>query len=580
MFAAYKRLFSYIPQKKYLAYLAILLSALSSLLIVGALYFLYLFLRETLLELGSAAALNHAVLIVLMMIAGSLLYMGSGLLAHMVAFRLETNLRKKGIDGLMGSNFAYFDGAASGKIRKIIDDNAAETHTIVAHLIPDNAGVIVGPLTVVLLAFLIDPLIGFLVLLLIALGAWLIKGMIGDVSLMRLYAETLENLNSATVEYVRGMQVIKIFKTSVDSFKALSQAIRKYSETALNYSFTCRAAYVGFQVLFASYIVFVIVGFLFFLPADQHLALLPQFLFLFSAAGLLFTSFMRVMYVRMYQYKALDVLDKMEQLYTDMTADRVYQGEDQQLADGSIEFENVSFAYEEGQPVLENLSFKLEPDRVYALVGLSGSGKSTIAKLIAGFYKADSGRILLGGQPIESYSQESVMEQLAFVFQQSKLFKMSIFDNVRLGRPDASREEVMEALDLACCQDILDKFPEREATQVGAQGVHLSGGEKQRIAIARAILKDAKIVILDEASASTDVNNEYQIQQAFAHLIENKTVIIIAHRLSSIRGVDEILVIDQGRIAERGSDEELSAQQGLYQHLKELYASADKWRVS
>ena len=289
---------------------------------------------------------------------------------------------------------------------------------------------------------------------------------------------------------------------------------------------------------------------------------------------------MRVMYLGMYQYKAIQVIDKIEHLYTEMTDSKVYQGQESQLLDSSVEFKEVSFGYEEDQLILEKLSFHLESNKVYALVGASGSGKSTIAKLIAGFYKPSNGQILLGHKPLESYSQEAAMQQIAFVFQQSKLFKKSIFDNVKLGNPAASDQEVMRALELACCQDILDKFSEREQTVIGSKGVHLSGGEMQRLAIARAILKDAQLIILDEASASTDVNNEYQIQQAFAHLIEHKTVIIIAHRLSSIKGVDEILVIEKGKIIERGKDEELSVKGSLYQHLKELYASADEWRVS
>ncbi|MBP2620021.1 ABC transporter ATP-binding protein [Streptococcus panodentis] len=580
MFSVYKKLFSYIPDRKGLAYLAIFFSALSAMLMAGALYYLYEFLRGLLLSGNTASAAAYALVIVSMMLAGSLLYMTSGVLAHMVAFRLETNLRKRGIDGLMASNFAFFGTSSSGKIRKIIDDNAAETHTIVAHLIPDNVGVVVTPLMIVGLAFVIQPLMGFLLLLLIAIGAWQVKGMVGKPELMSLYAATLENLNSATVEYVRGMQVIKIFKTSVASFKALSQAIQAYSETALQYSFTCRRAYVSFQVLFASYILLLISAFAFLLPEREQLHLLPQFLYLFSVIGLLFTCFMRVMYLGMYQYKAVEVIDKIEQLYQQMTENKVYQGSEEELIDGSLAFQEVSFGYEEDQLILDRLSFRLEANKVYALVGASGSGKSTIAKLMAGFYKAGSGQILLGQKPIESYSQEAAMRQIAFVFQQSKLFKLSIYDNVRLGRPEASREEVMRALDLACCQDILDKFPDREETQIGAEGVHLSGGEMQRLAIARAILKDARLLILDEASASTDVNNEYQIQQAFARLMENKTVIIIAHRLSSIRGVDEILVIDQGRIVERGRDQDLSEKSGLYRRLKELYASADEWRVS
>ncbi|MDO4666750.1 MAG: ABC transporter ATP-binding protein [Streptococcus sp.] len=580
MFTTYKRLFSYIPEQKMWAYLAIVISSLSSLSLVAALYYIYQFLQKIIFFQDFRSGSFYALIVATLMVTSSITYVLSGLVSHKVAFRLETNLRKKGIDGLMSSNFAFFDDSASGKVRKIIDDNAAETHSIVAHLIPDNAGAITAPLAILILSFLINPIIALILIFLIGISAILIKKLVGDTNLMFHYSEALENLNGATVEYVRGMQVIKLFKTSIQSFKALHQAIQNYSKIALKYAFSCRSAYVWFQVLFASYILVLITFFVFFFPVEQQKYYLAQFLFLFSVIGLIFSSFMRVMYVSMYWHKAKNVIDKIENLYEEMTSNKVYQGENRELSDSSIEFRDVSFGYEKDLPIIQHLSFSLKPNKVYALVGSSGSGKTTIAKLIAGFYKADSGQVLLGGKPIESYSQEGIMTELAFVFQVSRLFKISIFENVQMGNPKASYEEVMKALELACCQDILDKFPQREQTVIGASGVHLSGGEMQRLAIARAILKDAKIIILDEASASTDVVNEYQIQQAFSNLIENKTVLIIAHRLSSIRGVDEILLIKQGSIIARGSDEALSQESTEYQHLKKLYASANEWRVS
>ncbi|MBP2624000.1 ABC transporter ATP-binding protein [Streptococcus oricebi] len=579
MFTLYKRLFSYIPNYQYLAYLAILLSSLSSALMVMSLYFIYVFLTD-LISLGQQGqAFSQALLIVFLMIMASFLYVGSGLISHLVAFRLETNLRKKGIDGLLQSNFSFFSQSSSGKIRKIIDDNAAETHGLVAHLIPDIAGVITTPLLILLLSLFINPYLTLLLFLLVFIGSWLVKDMTGQVELMERYSQALENLNSATVEYVRGIQVIKIFKTSVDSFRALSKAIDSYSRDALNYSFSCRRAYVLFQVLFVVYILFVLTGLLLFVPLAGQLVLLPQILFLFSVLGLLFTCFMKVMYVSMYQYKSAQVLDKIENLYADMTKDRVYQGEEEDLAEASIEFRKVSFAYPDSPAVIKDLSFSLAAKKVYALVGSSGSGKSTLARLLAGFYQPSSGQILLGGKPLESYRQEALMEQVSFVFQEARLFKMSIFDNVQIGKPSASRDQVLKALEEAGCQDILAKFPQREETLIGSKGVHLSGGEKQRIALARAILKDPKLLILDEASASTDLNNEYKIQQAFARLIKDKTVLIIAHRLPSIKGVDEILLMEQGQIVERGSHDFLMEKAGRYCILQELYAQASEWRV-
>nr|WP_278914453.1 ABC transporter ATP-binding protein [Streptococcus lutetiensis] len=575
----YKKLFSYVPEFKYLAYLAILLAALSTVFTIGAFYDMYLFLNHLIVQNNATNIAHYAKTFVGFMMTGIGIYLISGLLTHIVAFRLETNLRKKGIDALSQSNFAYFDTHTSGYIRKTIDDNAAETHTIVAHLIPDNTTSVMTLLLLVLATFAVNVYLGLALILLAVVALLQIKQMMGNAEFMDAYMKALEKMNSETVEYVRGIQVIKIFKTSVQSFKALYTAIKSYSDYALNYSFSCRTAFIIFQVMFATYATLIVPIYLYFVPRSQQLALLPKFIFFYFAVGLLYVTFMRIMYVFMYQYKGSVSAEKIETLYNDMTSHRVALGDGELLENGNIIFDHVSFGYED-QKVIDNLSFELEENKVYAFVGSSGSGKSTIAKLIAGHYRVDSGSIKLGGKPIESYSQDALMRQIAFVFQQSKLFKMSIFDNVKIGNPNASDEEVMKALELASCEEILDKFPEREQTMIGSKGVYLSGGEKQRIAIARAILKDAKIVILDEASASTDVNNEYQIQKAFANLIAHKTVIIIAHRLSSIKGVDDILVIDKGQIIERGNSNELLEKGGKYKAFSDLYASANEWRVS
>ncbi|SEI56979.1 ATP-binding cassette, subfamily B [Streptococcus equinus] len=579
MIKVYKKLFSYVPEYKYLAYLAILLAAISSAFTIGAFYDMYLFLDHLIVQNNATNIAHYARTVVGFMMTGIGIYLFAGILTHLVAFRLETNLRKKGIDALSQSNFAYFDTHTSGNIRKTIDDNAAETHTIIAHLIPDNTTSVMTLLLLVLATFAVNLYLGIAFVILAIIALMQIKYMMGNADFMKAYMASLEKMNSETVEYVRGMQVIKIFKTSVQSFKALYMAIKSYSDYALNYSFSCRTAFVMFQVLFVAYATLVVPILLNLVPQAQHLAMLPKFIFFYFAVGLLYVTFMKIMYVFMYQYKGSASTEKIETLFDEMTSHKVANGTEEVFKNGDIVFDKVSFGYEE-QKIIDNLSFKLAENKVYAFVGSSGSGKSTIAKLIAGHYPVDSGNITIGGKVITTYSQKALMRQIAFVFQQSKLFKMSIFDNVKIGNPEASYDQVMQALSLASCDEILDKFPEREQTMVGSKGVHLSGGEKQRIAIARAILKNAKIVILDEASASTDVNNEYQIQKAFANLIANKTVIIIAHRLSSIKGVDEILVIDKGQIVERGNHADLMAKGGKYKAFNDLYAAANEWRVS
>ena len=281
----------------------------------------------------------------------------------------------------------------------------------------------------------------------------------------------------------------------------------------------------------------------------------------------------------MYAFMGQSVVEKLESIFEEMNSNKLTFGSNEEFKNYNITFENVSFGYTD-KKIINDLSFSLEENKSYALVGSSGSGKSTIAKLISGFYKVDSGVIKIGNRSISSYSEEALINNIAFVFQNVKLFKTSIYDNVKIGKADASYEEVMTAMNLAGCNSILDKFSEREQTQIGTKGVYLSGGEKQRIAIARAILKDAKIIIMDEASAAVDPENEYELQRAFSNLIKDKTVIMIAHRLPSIRNVDEILVMDNGEIIERGTDRELMALDGEYKKLQSLYSKANEWRVN
>jgi ATP-binding cassette subfamily B protein len=305
-----------------------------------------------------------------------------------------------------------------------------------------------------------------------------------------------------------------------------------------------------------------------------------ELIMVFFLSGVLYTYIMKVMYLSMYTFQAQDAVSKLENMYKDMQEDVLQFGDKTEFKNHNIEFENVSFGYKKDNLILENLSFKLEENKSYALVGASGSGKTTIAKLISGFYNVNDGEIKIGGENITSYSKEALINEISFVFQDSKLFKTTIYENVALANKDASRKEVFEAMRLAGVDGIIAKFKDRENTVIGSKGVYLSGGEKQRVAIARAILKDAKIVIFDEASAAIDPDNEHELQKAFSNLMKEKTVIMIAHRLTSIRNVDEILVMENGKIIERGSDRELMKKDSVYKHFQDTYKTANDWRVA
>lgn len=579
MLTVYKKILSYVPKERYLAYIGILLSMLSVVFKVWGYYYLSKFLIEIIVYNNIENAKYYGFCIVGLLIIGITLYGIAGLVTHVLGFRLETNLRKYGIDGLSKASFSFFDTHPSGKTRKIIDDNATDTHMIVAHLIPDNAGAILMPILLLVLGFFVSLKVGIILIILSIVGGISLSMMTGEKEFMKIYQESLETLSSETVEYVRGIQVIKIFGISVESFKALNTAIKNYSKYSLEYAMSCKRGFVGFQWFFFSFIAMVIPILLLFFNIEDPKMLAVELIMVLFLSGALFVSLMAIMYVSMYAFMGQSVVEKLESIFEEMNSNKLTFGSNNEFENYNITFENVSFGYTD-KKIITDLSFSLEENKSYALVGSSGSGKSTIAKLISGFYKVDSGVIKIGNRSISSYSEEALINNIAFVFQNVKLFKTSIYDNVKIGKTDASYEEVMTAMNLAGCNSILDKFSEREQTQIGTKGVYLSGGEKQRIAIARAILKDAKIIIMDEASAAVDPENEYELQRAFSNLIKDKTVIMIAHRLPSIRNVDEILVMDDGEIIERGTDRELMALDGEYKKLQSLYNKANEWRVN
>lgn len=575
----YKKLFAYVQDKKYLGFFAIIFSVISAVITVYGYYLIYRFLDNLIIHTDLSGAENLAIKSALILTAGAIFYFASGAFSHLLGFRLETNLRKRGIDGLENASFRFFDLNPSGKIRKIIDDNAAQTHQVVAHMIPDSSQAIITPVLVLVLGFIVSIRVGITLLALTIIGCLILGAMMGEQKFMKIYQEALSKLSAETVEYVRGMQVVKIFRANVESFKSFYKAIKDYSKYAYDYSLSCKKPYVLYQWLFFGLIAILIIPIVYFMTSlgSAKMILLELIMILFLS-GVLFVSFMRMMWYSLYISQGNYAVDTLEALYKEMQKDKLEHGNLNNFKNYNIEFDNVSFAYND-KAVIENLSFSLQEGKSYALVGSSGSGKSTVAKLISGFYNVNEGSIKIGGIPISEYSDEALIKAISFVFQDSKLFKKSIYENVALANKDAVKDDVMRALRLAGCDLILDKFPEREKTIIGSKGVYLSGGEKQRIAIARAILKDSKIIIMDEASASIDPDNEFELQKAFKNLMKDKTVIMIAHRLSTIKDVDEILVMDNGKIIERGSDKELMSRDTRYKKLQELFNSTNEWRV-
>lgn len=575
----YKKLFSYAPERTMWAYISMFLSAISVFIFMAAYWCLWKVFEEVLVVGDFTKAKHYGGLVVVLMILRGIVAIVGAMCSHYLGFRLETNLRRKGLYKLLDASFSFFDSNNSGQIRKIIDDNAGNTHKTVAHLIPDNIAAILTPILMLTMAFIIDYRLGILLIITTLIGLWQYKKMYGGEDLMEKFDMSLEEMSAATVEYIRGMQVIKVFGITVKFYKTLIDSIFTYRDYVYDYSLSCRRPYVSFQVLFNIYYAIAVpFAVVFISKGEPAMLILAKIIFFAVFSGLMFMSFMAIMFTSMDNFSAKQAIDKLENLIEAMDKEKLQYGSETEFLNFDIEFKEIDFKYDK-KYVLKNFNLKLQGDKTYALVGSSGGGKSTIAKLISGFYPVDKGAILIGGKKIETYSEKALLKNIAFVFQDSKLFKTSIYENVRIGNPDADKDDVMEALKLAKCESILEKFPEREDTVIGSKGVYLSGGEIQRIAIARAMLKDARIVILDEASAATDPENEYELQEAFSQLMKNKTVIMIAHRLPSIRNVDEILFIENGEVVERGTDLELMNKNGRYKEFQEMYSRANEWRI-
>lgn len=577
----FSKLLSYARERKAFMVLALVLSAVATVLSFVPYYFFWQILREITGAHDPSKIREFSFLIFGTTLLQILTYFLALLCSHVFAFRLETNMRKRGLNSLLRGSFSFFDLNPSGRTRKIIDDNASNTHTIVAHILPDSVNALLFPICLLILSFMVDVYIGVLIVIAVVVSMICFRFMSVGSEMMTEYMKALEDINSETVEYVRGIQVIKVFGMFLESFEKLHRAIMNYSKIINQQCQAFKIGYVLFQTVMMSFGVLILtVAYPKIESGSSTGEIITLVVFFISFFPLLYNAIMKIMFFNKNLGFAKDALGKLEGIMAEMEKNKLRHGSVDKMENYDIEFDRVAFEYAEGVAVLDDFSLKLDGGKKYAVVGSSGSGKSTIAKLISGFYPISKGSLKIGGREIAEYSGRTLEQNIAFVFQNAKLFKKSIYENVRIGRPDSTREEVMRALKLAMCDSIIEKFETRENTLIGAEGVHLSGGEIQRIAIARAILKDAPIVILDEASAASDPENEYEMQQAFSSLMKNKTVIMIAHRLSSIRNADEILVMDEGRVIERGNHETLMEGETKYRHFQEMFAHANDWRMN
>lgn len=508
------------------------------------------------------------------------LYFAALMSTHIAAFRTARNIRRSAMTHVLKLPLGFFTGSQSGRLRKLIDDNAGLTEDLLAHKLPDLAGTIVTPIAAVLMLFLFDWKMGLLCLLTMVLALLSMCLMMGgkNAGFFHRYQKEIERMSGEAVEYVRGIPVVKMFQQTVYSFKAFYAAIRDYSDLASQYAMSCRVGQTCFLTFINGAFALLIPAALLLASGGDVRTLLVNFIFYALFAPACGQMINRIMYMSEAVMEADEAVGRLDEILSQEPMENT--GIEKQPADAAVSFDHVTFTYPGAdRPALSDVSFAVRPGQVTALVGPSGGGKTTAASLIPRFWDADSGAVSIGGVNVKEMDTEDLMKQTAFVFQDTRLFKESLLENIRAARPDASREEVLSAAHAAQCDDILEKLPQGLDTVVGARGVYLSGGEQQRIALARAILKDAPIVVLDEATAFADPENEHQIQKAFEALIRNKTVLMIAHRLSTVQDADHIIVLSGGKIAEQGCHESLLAQHGVYAAMWEDYQRSARWKV-
>ncbi len=518
-------------------------------------------------------------------VGGIIVYFAALMCTHLAAFRTATNIRKRCMEHLAKAPLGYFDTHASGLLRRRIDGAAAQTETLLAHNLADITGTAAMFITLLVLLFVFDWRMGAACMLAAVISIGALFTMMGgkNANLMAEYYDALDHASKAGTEYVRGIPVVKVFQQTVYSFRAFKEAIDAYSERASHYQgVVCKGPQAVNLTVTEGAFIFLVPAALLIAPgalASGNFALfVTNFAFYAVFSAVLSTALAKIMFAAGGLTQAGDALKRINEV---LSAPTLSVTDDPQVPkDNSVEFDDVTFTYDGAeQPALDGVSFSVEPGKTVALVGPSGGGKTTAASLVPRFWDADAGSVRVGGVDVRDIDPHELMDRVAFVFQNTRLFSTSILENVRAARPDATREQVLDALHAAQCDDILAKLPDGVDTKMGSDGTYLSGGEQQRVALARAILKDAPIVVLDEATAFADPENEALIQKAFARLMEGRTVIMIAHRLSTVVGADKIVVLDQGHVVEQGAHAELVSAGGLYARMWADYQTAAQWKI-
>lgn len=578
------RLMGYAGGHKYLTYSSWILSALSALLALVPFGYIWKIMKEVLdvmPDFDRAENLMHnGWMAVLFSIMAVLIYIAALMCSHLAAFRVATNLRLETMHHIAKLPLGFVESFGSGKLRKIVNESSEATETYLAHQLPDKAGAIATPLGLLVLLFYFDWRLGLLSLVPVMLGFLIMMSMTGAKMRQKMteYQNALADMSNEAVEYVRGIPVVKTFGQTVFSFKRFKDSIDRYSTWAIAYTKDLRLPMMFYTTAINGVFAFLIAAGLLFTRNGVTNEFLLNLIFYIIITPVISITLTKIMFQ---SENAMIVDDALKRIDSVLNTEPLSVSKTpKQPSDGSVRLKNVSFSYDGKNDVLKNISMEIKQGQTVAFVGPSGGGKSTLANIISRFFDPRSGEVFIGGVNVKDIPKEKLMNTVSFVFQNSRLIKGSILDNVRLGKPEASRGEVMQALRAAQCMDIIEKFPDGADTVIGTKGVYLSGGEQQRIAVARTILKDTPIVILDEATAFADPDNESRIQAAFTELSKGRTVIMIAHRLSTVANADCIFVIDDGRIVQSGAASELKEKEGVFRKMWKDYQTSVKWKVA
>lgn len=576
---------SYAGRHKYLTYSSLALSVVSAALALLPFVFIFFIIKE-IIEVApnysqAVNVVRNGWLAVAFALISIVVYFGALMCSHLSAFRIAGNMRKTLLAHIAKLPLGFIGEMGSGKIRRIVNDSSAATETYLAHQLPDMAGAIAAPLGMIIMLFLFDWRFGLICLVPVVLGFASMFKMAGPAMAedMKLYQDALSDMNNEAVEYVRGVPVVKTFGQTVHTFKRFKGSIDSYYKYCISYCKKCRMPMLLYTVFINSAFAFLITLALILAGGEAvSQSVLLGFIFYVIFTPVIATSMTKVMYI---SENGMIVGDALSRVHTILDMKPLPEAQSYTSPkDNSVEFRNVSFRYSGAETdALSGVSFSVKPGETVALVGPSGGGKTTAAGLISRFWDVSGGEIRVGGVNVKNIKKAKLMETVAYVFQDSRLLKTSILENVRLSKPSASRKEVENALHKAQCDDIIAKLPNGIDTVIGTKGVYLSGGEQQRIAIARVMLKNAPIIVLDEATAFADPENELLVQRAFEELSKNKTVIMIAHRLTTVRNADRIFVMKDGRTVESGNHESLVEKNGLYAKMWQDYQTSVSWKV-